>query len=57
MQDKLMIKDPVVFKIFKILERRSPIECSVELFGAAGSGKLADHKTFKELCDVFADRF
>jgi hypothetical protein len=45
MQDKLMI--PVVFKIFKILERRGPIECSVELFGAAGSGKLADHKTFK----------
>lgn len=54
-QDKL--KDPVVFKIFKILERGSPVECFVELFEAARSGKLADHKTFKELCDVFADRF
>ncbi|KAG1760747.1 hypothetical protein EDD22DRAFT_954658 [Suillus occidentalis] len=54
-QDKL--KDPVVFKIFKILECGSPVKCFVELFEAAKSGKLADHMTFKELCDVFADRF
>ncbi|KAG2060473.1 hypothetical protein BDR06DRAFT_1053653 [Suillus hirtellus] len=51
LQDKL--KDPVVFKIFKILEHGSPVECFIELFEAAQSGKLADHKTFKELCDVF----
>ncbi|KAG2045721.1 hypothetical protein BDR06DRAFT_1015373 [Suillus hirtellus] len=30
LQDKL--KDPVVYKIFKIIERGSPVECFVELF-------------------------
>jgi hypothetical protein len=40
MQDKLMIKDPVVFKIFKILERRSPIECSLSFSGQQGVGNL-----------------
>ncbi|KAG2086952.1 uncharacterized protein F5147DRAFT_659073 [Suillus discolor] len=55
MQDKL--KNPVIFNIFKILEHGSSIKCFIELFEAARSGKLADHKTFKELCDMFADRF
>jgi hypothetical protein len=32
MQDKL--KDPVVFKIFKRLERGSSVECFIELFAS-----------------------
>ncbi|KAF8835608.1 hypothetical protein BDN67DRAFT_984506 [Paxillus ammoniavirescens] len=55
LQDKL--KDPLVFKIFKMLERGSPAECFIELYEAARNGKLAGHTTFKQLCDVFTDRF
>ncbi|KAH7911457.1 hypothetical protein BJ138DRAFT_1126007 [Hygrophoropsis aurantiaca] len=51
------LKDPIIFDIFQKLERGSDTESFVDLYKAAQSGKLKTHSVFKELCDVFADRF
>lgn len=49
------LNDPIIFSAHRELERGNPIGCFLQLYGAAAEGKLANHKTFTNLCTVLED--
>ncbi|KAJ7194862.1 hypothetical protein GGX14DRAFT_359779 [Mycena pura] len=53
LDDKL--KDPLVFKSFKLLQKGESTECFIQLYDACLNGELEKHQTFKQLCGVLAD--
>ena len=50
------LKDPLVFKIFLVLEEDDHSKCFLSLYQAAREGKLDNAKTFTDLCQVFEDQ-
>ncbi|KAJ7601957.1 hypothetical protein DFH06DRAFT_1399828, partial [Mycena polygramma] len=49
------LKDPLVFKSFKLLQKGESTECFIQLYDACLKGDLEKHQTFKQLCDVLTD--
>ncbi|KAJ6549173.1 hypothetical protein B0H10DRAFT_2243009 [Mycena sp. CBHHK59/15] len=49
------LKDPLVFRAFKLLQKGESTECFVYLYEACLNGKLKNYETFKQLCSVLTD--
>ncbi|KAJ7136427.1 hypothetical protein C8R43DRAFT_1089454 [Mycena crocata] len=49
------LKDPLVFKAFKLLQKGESTECFIQLYEACLNGELKKYETFKQLCTVLAD--
>ncbi|KAJ7837146.1 hypothetical protein B0H13DRAFT_1912627 [Mycena leptocephala] len=49
------LKDPLIFKSFKLLQKGESTECFIQLYDACLKGKLKKHETFKQLCSVLSD--
>ncbi|KAJ7746788.1 hypothetical protein DFH07DRAFT_1038081 [Mycena maculata] len=49
------LKDPLVFKAFKALQKGETTECFIQLYEACLNGQLKKYETFKQLCGVLTD--
>ncbi|KAJ7269009.1 hypothetical protein C8J57DRAFT_1066950 [Mycena rebaudengoi] len=50
-----LLKDPLVFRAFKYLERDESTECFLQLYEASLNGKLKKYETFTQLCKVVGE--
>ncbi|KAJ7742173.1 hypothetical protein DFH07DRAFT_980597 [Mycena maculata] len=49
------LKDPLVFKAFKALQKGETTECFIQHYEACLNGQLKKYETFKQLCGVLTD--
>ncbi|EMD33086.1 hypothetical protein CERSUDRAFT_28615, partial [Gelatoporia subvermispora B] len=54
LQSKL--QDPIVWNIWKTLEKHDSTKCFLQLYQYAVEGHLKKHQTFTDICSVLADR-
>ncbi|KAJ2968649.1 hypothetical protein NUW54_g13152 [Trametes sanguinea] len=50
------LSDPVVFRVWKVLNRNDPVGTFILLLQQAREGKLANKQTFLSLCSVFSQQ-
>jgi hypothetical protein len=53
---KTVLKDPAFLSLYNLLEHNNSAGTFLRLYELAINGKLKDHSTFTQICDVLADR-